>query len=272
MAILNDLIVTGPSKNLGPVKLSSSLSVQGLASLNNDVIVGGGVEVSGGLEVSDSAYFLNTVYLMANQYTDDSTNGALHLNNSNIRGVNSIYFADASDNSSEGIHFYKDTSAVHSLWINSSGTLFYEADRALGGTGTTVLSLSNAGVLATRSLVISATNGGTATASINSSGQVTAYSYNATSDKRLKENIIDYQLPTAKSILNLPIKKFDFINGPKNQIGCLAQDLQEICPELVDVDRETDYLSIKENKIIYLVIDELKKLRKEFDEYKQSHP
>ena len=52
----------------------------------------------------------------------------------------------------------------------------------------------------------------------------------------------------------------------------MAQDLQEICPELVDVDRETDYLSIKENKIIYLVIDELKKLRKEFDEYKQSHP
>lgn len=111
----------------------------------------------------------------------------------------------------------------------------------------------------------------TITASINSAGEVEGQTFNAKSDKRLKENIIDYQLPTAKSILNLPIKKFDFIKGTKNQIGCLAQDLQEICPEIVN-EGDDGYLSIQESKIIYLVIDELKKLRKEFDEYKQTHP
>jgi hypothetical protein len=41
----------------------------------------------------------------------------------------------------------------------------------------------------------------------------------------------------------LPIYKFDFINGVKNQIGCMAQDLQKICPEIVHEGND-GYLSI----------------------------
>ena len=100
-------------------------------------------------------------------------------------------------------------------------------------------------------------------------GTVEAGSFNATSDKRLKENIVEYNSPTAKSILNLPVYKFDFIGGQKNQIGCLAQDLQEICPELVDED-EKGYLSIKESKIVYLLLEEVKQLKKEVDELKKN--
>jgi hypothetical protein len=85
-----------------------------------------------------------------------------------------------------------------------------------------------------------------------------AKSYNATSDARLKENFTP--LTTQKSILDLPIYKFDFINGTKNQIGCKAQDLQEICPEIVNEDSD-GYLSIQESKIVYLLIDEIKKLK-----------
>ena len=271
MAILNDLIVTGPSKQLGPVGMSDSLVVQGCFTAGDDSVIDGLLEVSGSLSVDGGAQFGDVVSFASEVYGDDYTTAALKLNNSNIVGINSLYFADASEGASEGINFYKDSSTVHTLWITSGGTLIYEPNRPLGGTGTTALSVSNTGVLATRSLVISATNGGTTTASINSSGQVTAASYNATSDKRLKENIVDYKLPTAKSILKLPIKKFDFIDGPKNQIGCIAQDLQEICPELVQSNND-GYLSIQESKLVYLVIDELKKLRNEFEEYKKTHP
>lgn len=101
--------------------------------------------------------------------------------------------------------------------------------------------------------------------SVTAAGAVTAASYNATSDRRLKENISDYAC--SKSILDLPIKKFDFINGPKNQIGCIAQDLQEICPEIVS-ENSDGYLSIQESKIVYLLLDEVKRLRKEVDELK----
>ena len=91
-------------------------------------------------------------------------------------------------------------------------------------------------------------------------------SFLSTSDKRLKENIVDYKLE--KSILDLPVYKYDFIDGPKNQIGCLAQDLQEICPEIVN-GNEDGYLSIQESKLVYLLLDEVKKLKKEVEELKK---
>lgn len=102
---------------------------------------------------------------------------------------------------------------------------------------------------------------------IVSEGTVEAASFNAKSDRRLKENIIDYK--PEKSILDLPIKKFDFICGPKNQIGCIAQDLKEICPEIVN-ENEKGYLSIQESKLVYLLLDEVKKLKNEVEELKRK--
>ena len=102
---------------------------------------------------------------------------------------------------------------------------------------------------------------------INASGNITANTFNAESDRRLKENIIDYK--PEKSILDLPIKKFDFIDGPKNQIGCIAQDLKEICPEIVN-ENEKGYLSIQENKLVYLLLDEVKKLKNEVEKLKHK--
>ena len=96
-------------------------------------------------------------------------------------------------------------------------------------------------------------------------GKCTASQFNASSDKRLKENIAPYI--SKKTILDLPIYKYDFINGKKNQIGCIAQDLQEICPEIVD-ENSNGYLSIQESKIVYLLLEEVKKLRKEVNELK----
>ena len=109
-------------------------------------------------------------------------------------------------------------------------------------------------------LTITPSNG-----NIVSKGTVEAASFNAASDRRLKENIIDYK--PEKSILDLPIKKFDFIDGPKNQIGCIAQDLKEICPEIVN-ENEKGYLSIQENKLVYLLLDEVKKLKNEVEKLK----
>ena len=102
---------------------------------------------------------------------------------------------------------------------------------------------------------------------IDCNGNVTANTYNAQSDRRLKENIIDYK--PEKSILDLPVKKFDFIDGPKNQIGCIAQDLKEICPEIVN-ENEKGYLSIQESKLVYLLLDEVKKLKNEVEELKRK--
>ena len=67
---------------------------------------------------------------LGSQYTD-SYSGALNMNNSNIYGLTSIYTADASDNAAEGIHFYRDSTHVDSLWMNG-GALLFVPNRALG--------------------------------------------------------------------------------------------------------------------------------------------
>lgn len=102
---------------------------------------------------------------------------------------------------------------------------------------------------------------------VSASGNLYAHQLYLTSDKRLKENERPYK--SDKSILDLPIYKYDYINGSKNQIGCMAQDLKEICPEIVEED-EKGYLHIQESKIVYLLIEEVKKLKEEIKNLKNN--
>lgn len=97
-----------------------------------------------------------------------------------------------------------------------------------------------------------------------SDGSISAVQYTATSDRRLKENLQNF---SHGDILDLPIYKFDYINGTKNHIGCMAQDLQAICPEIVH-ENESGYLTIEENKIIYLLLNKMKEMKKEINELK----
>jgi hypothetical protein len=74
------------------------------------------------------------------------------------------------------------------------------------------------------------------------------------SDKRIKENI-DYIETGLDKILALKPAKFDYIDGLKNNIGWIAQDIQEVIPEAVNPISETnDQLTLKSDFIVpYLV-------------------
>lgn len=176
----------------------------------------------------------------------------INMNNSDIIGCNSIYFKDACDSATEGIHFMysnldnaNTSTIVHSLWCTSGGTLTFTPSRKLG------------------------TKDESSKFSVDSSGKVSAATFVAKSDKRLKENITKYECE--KSILDLPVYEYNFISdeNKKIHIGCLAQDLQEICPEIVQ-EGSDGYLSINESKIVYLLLEEVKKLREEVDELKNG--
>lgn len=92
--------------------------------------------------------------------------------------------------------------------------------------------------------------------------KIQAKTFDAISDVRKKTAIQDYICK--KSILDLPIKEFEFIDDETHtkHIGCIAQDLQEICPEIVHEDKD-GYLSIEETKLVYLLLQEVKELKKE---------
>ena len=97
-------------------------------------------------------------------------------------------------------------------------------------------------------------------------GQIKGSSFYATSDERRKDNIEDYRCDN--SVLDLPVKQFDLKADGTHHIGCIAQDLQKICPEIVKED-EDGYLAIEESKIVYLLLDEVKALKKEIEELKE---
>ncbi len=62
-----------------------------------------------------------------------------------------------------------------------------------------------------------------------------AWTYN--SDRRLKENIQYLNGINAMNIIGmLKPATFDYINGAKNNAGFIAQDVQEILPNLVTVE------------------------------------
>ena len=136
----------------------------------------------------------------------------------------------------------------------SAGAVF-DAISATGGNESVHISSDNAITFYTNCQTIA----NRITTTIDTSGNVSAISFTARSDRRLKENIESYTCPN--SILDLDVKKFDFINGAKNQIGCIAQELQEICPELIKED-ENGYLSIYESKLVYPLLLKVKEQEK----------
>lgn len=102
---------------------------------------------------------------------------------------------------------------------------------------------------------------------VHNGTQLIASSYDTTSDQRLKKNIVNFSCE--KSILDLPIKEFDYISDNSHHIGCIAQDLQKICPEIV-FENEEGYLYIEETKLVYLLIQEVKKLKSEISLIKKN--
>ena len=107
--------------------------------------------------------------------------------------------------------------------------------------------------------------------SMHNPGIVHAPDFNVTSDKRLKSNII--KIENSLEIIeklngykyNLHNKDNEFLH---KSIGLLAQDVQEILPELVKTSND-GYLQLNYNGIIALLVEAIKELRKEIKHKKK---
>jgi hypothetical protein len=89
----------------------------------------------------------------------------------------------------------------------------------------------------------------------NGNGYLRASAWSYGSDRRLKENIINLEGCGLDKILKLNPVRFDYINGVKNNIGWIAQDVQEVIPEAVGtISKDNDQLTLKSDFIVpYLV-------------------
>ena len=81
------------------------------------------------------------------------------------------------------------------------------------------------------------------------------------------------------TIIQLNPVKFKYNADNENdpqRVGFIAQEVQEIIPEIVNTVVTQDFpdgvLGITSTDIIPYLVKAIKELKQEFDEYKQSHP
>ena len=90
--------------------------------------------------------------------------------------------------------------------------------------------------------------------------EVTALSFNATSDHRIKINIEPLNGTHTVDELN-PVSYYNVLSG-KNDVGFIAREVQEIYPMLVNGQQNSDqYQSINYNGLIAVAIKEIKDLK-----------
>ena len=64
---------------------------------------------------------------------------------------------------------------------------------------------------------------------------------------------------------------FDWKEGSAKAIGMIAQEVQEVLPEVVTTD-DNGYMGIKYTNVVGVLVEAIKELKAEFEAYKKTHP
>lgn len=87
---------------------------------------------------------------------------------------------------------------------------------------------------------------------------IRASAFTTSSSKRFKENFSDVTEEEANNILIINPLHFDYINGSKNQVGFIAEDIEKIYPELcsykTDENGEKQLFGLDYSKFIPYII------------------
>ena len=164
---------------------------------------------------------------------DDWQNSPISIRERGAAGA-----GDGEDRDAPNLNFHWSSRVSNSLWMNSSGHLNWGSYSTTG---------------------IPTFDGAFKTGSITVSGTVTA-----NSDIKLKKNIntIDNALD---KVLNLRGVEFDYIANDKHSIGVIAQEVEEVLPDLIHTDENTDTKSVAYSNLTAVLIEAVKELKKEND-------
>lgn len=256
-------------------KDSGALVVTGGVGIGENLNVGGALNIADAFTAEKDVVIKgNTAIYKALTVTKDITAGDnisgaknLTLSGSNA-GPNTITLGNNSNNNEGGQLLIYGTGTSKVAEIDNVGDTYFAGNLEVDGEAII------GGKLAIDSSVEISKEGISGLSSLTVEGKVEGYyfnatSYNTTSDRRKKCNIEDYKF--TNSILNLPIKQFEYIEDVlhKKHIGCIAQDLQEICPEFV-TETTDGTLMIQESKLIYALLQEVKELKEKVELLERS--
>ncbi|WP_419991753.1 gp58-like family protein [Streptococcus mitis] len=94
----------------------------------------------------------------------------------------------------------------------------------------------------------------------------------SSSDRRLKENIKESPVNALDKIQALNMVSFDFIESQKHEeVGLIAQEVQEVVPYAIETDEVTSYLSINYSKFIPYLLKAIQELDQKIKELENIH-
>jgi len=180
----------------------------------------------------------------------------------------------------QGHKTYINSTGANGLVINNDeGTTTNSGRIFLEGNTTTAL-MQEADDFSIRTGAVTGTSSGTERFRVNTSGADVTGTLTATgdvvayysSDKRLKDNIVRIENPLEK-VGKIGGYTFDWNDKQETytgkDVGVIAQEIQEVLPELV-TERDNGYLAVKYEKMVPLLIESIKELKQEIDDIKQK--
>ena len=241
-------------------------------------------------------------YILTNKATDISLESNWKFNNNH-----SLSFYNNNSTPVEKAKFYSDTNTFYIStqdWIinNSSGSneviMHYYGGTTkkieIGNTNypthilgtlkvnetttlqnTIIENTTNATSATTGALVV--TGGIGIGGAIYSGSSCTAEYFNATSDKRAKENIRPANYSALDLIKKLPVYIYNYKNTTETVTGILAQDLLEAQPEELDLvsninatGKNNDYMSIKNDKLMFVLLKAIQEQQEQIEQLKSE--
>jgi two-component sensor histidine kinase len=151
--------------------------------------------------------------------------------------------------------------------INFTGSLYQNGNIFTSGGGGGQFVTTSVGIHTLSNVGVGTTNPTsklTVTGDGRFTGIVTAANFNSSSDINLKENIhtVENSLETIQSLRGV---SFDWKESGKKSYGVIAQELEEILPELVS---SGEIKTVNYNGIIGVLIEAVKELKREIEDLK----
>jgi uncharacterized coiled-coil protein SlyX len=197
--------------------------------------------------------------------------GDITVNSSGVSAIGNGVIVNTDVNASAAIAYTKLNLGGSGIVSGSTQiTKTLQDVTTAGNTTSTTISITNTTASTSKTTGALIVSGGIGTSGgVFAGGDVVAY---ASSDIRLKDNILPIENPLQK--IN-SIGGYSFVWNENQDTykgkdyGVIAQEIEEILPELVDT-RENGYKAVKYDKLVSLLIEGIKELSSEVEELKRK--
>ncbi len=119
--------------------------------------------------------------------------------------------------------------------------------------------------------IMGSTTGFTFTAK-SGSATINAGTFSVSSSKRYKENIKDMAEEDAKKLLDISVKRFDYIHDKKDVAGCIAEEVEQLLPDVCTYNSEDETLveGIDYSKFVPYLIKLAQEQQEQIDNLKEE--